>query len=160
MNITSKSRYALKIMMDLALHESNGLQQRQNIAKRQGIPSDYIDHILARLRDNNLIESVRGRSGGFSLKKQPDELSAWEIFEAVEDSIYPVQCLEEKGCIHQEICLSKAVWDDVFNVIRTQLKAKTLRHMIEIAEKNSKGDLLPLTQTFEGPMECRAPKKA
>jgi Rrf2 family protein len=160
MNITSKSRYALKIMIDLALNDGNGLQQRQNIAKRQGIPSDYIDHILARLRDHDLITSVRGRSGGFVLGRPSEEISAWDIFKAVEETVYPVQCLDESGCLHQDLCLSKPVWDDIFSGIENQLKEKSLKHLVRLARHSKGDDLIPMIQEPVGTIECRSPKKA
>jgi Rrf2 family protein len=74
-NITAKSRYALKIMMDLAVQEDHGHQQRHNIAQRQNIPLDFMDQITSRLRAAGLVASIRGRSGGFQLSKLTTEIS-------------------------------------------------------------------------------------
>src|SRR5882724_9178077 len=111
-------------MMDLAVHEENGHQQRHNIALRQNVPLDFMDQITSRLRTAELLTSIRGRSGGFQLTKSPQEISLWEIFQAVEDSLYPVKCLEDEKCELELSCISVGVWEDVFKVMRNALSEK------------------------------------
>lgn len=135
MNITAKSRYALKIMMDLALTDEQGHQQRHSIAQRQHVPVDFMDQITARLRSGGLIQSIRGRSGGFQLCKSPKEISIWEIFQSVEDSLYPVKCLELEACDLEDSCVSIGIWDDVFSSIRSALTQKTLADCVEKYKK-------------------------
>ena len=96
MNFTSRSRYALKIMMDLAFHAQFPHVHRRDIAKRQGIPQEYMDQILMRLRAGGMVESVRGRGGGYRLAKPATAVSLWELFMAAEGSLGPVQCLDGK----------------------------------------------------------------
>ena len=121
MNITSKSRYALKIMMDLAHYSplpsplpgplpsllpttlENGsatgktpgsaIIRRNDIARRQGIPTEYLDQIMMRLRGANLVDSVRGRAGGYRLGRNAESITLWDVFASVEDSIFPVECV-------------------------------------------------------------------
>lgn len=131
MNITAKSRYALKIMMDLALHQDEGHQQRHSIAQRQNVPLDFMDQITSRLKTAQLVTSIRGRSGGFELAKAPQEVSLWDIFEAVEDSLYPVKCLEHEPCGLELSCMSTGVWEDVFSIMREALSQKTLAESVE-----------------------------
>jgi Rrf2 family iron-sulfur cluster assembly transcriptional regulator len=169
MNITSKSRYALKIMMDLAESSADRVQ-RHDIAGRQGIPPDYMDHILSRLRDAGLILSIRGRGGGYRLAKPADEISMLEIFVAVEDAFEPVQCLEGGvGCMVSHICSSKDVWTEISNAIRQSLSGIILSDVV--AKKLPGTPAFPLDALSEGlnaagarpPVvrlqECRAPKK-
>ena len=85
MNVTSKSRYALKFMIELASGEE--LRSRSDISRRQGIPIDYMDQILSRLRASGLVKTTRGRSGGVSLNKDASEITSWEIFDAVEEGL-------------------------------------------------------------------------
>ncbi len=131
MNLTAKSRYALKIMMDLAAHQAEGHQQRHNIANRQSIPVDFMDQITARLRAGGLIESIRGRSGGFHLAKSSTDISLWDIFQAVEDSLYPVKCLDHETCELEESCISVGAWRDVSLLVRAALSEKTLADSVE-----------------------------
>jgi len=127
MNLTSKSRYALKIMMDLTHHRDLPLVRRAEIAKRQGIPPDYLDQIMIRLRAGNLVESVRGRNGGYRLHRQPDQVSLWDIFGTVEDGIYPVECLETgHTCDFEPGCMTFPVWREVFDAIKIPLSKMNL----------------------------------
>lgn len=130
MNVTAKSRYGLKIMMDLADKKDQGLQQRQSIAERQAIPLDYMDQIVARLKLADLVESIRGRSGGVKLKKNPIHISLWDILVAVEDSLYPVKCLEHETCSLENNCISIDAWDEVFSSIKVELSAKSLHDIV------------------------------
>ena len=159
MNLTAKSRYALKIMMDLALNEGEGQQQRQKIAQRQGISVDFMDHILARLREHNLIQSTRGRTGGFRLKRKPETISLWDIFSSVEESLYPVRCMDDSGCEFEENCISLDAWSEVYRDIRLSLSAKNLHDICErwkSRESMIKDRQLSVTAPSK---ECKGPSR-
>ncbi len=128
MNVTSRSRYALKIMMDLAHFADLPQVSRQDIAARQEVPLDYLDQIMMRLRKGNLVESVRGRSGGYRLARPASEISVWDIFCCVDGSLYPVRCLDKgESCNLQDSCVTKDVWFDIFEAIRNPLSELTLQ---------------------------------
>lgn len=133
MNMTSKSRYALKIMMDLTHYRAQPHVKRIDIAKRQGIPPDYLDQIMVRLRSGKLVESIRGRGGGYKLARPPELISLWDVFGAVEDSIYPVECVgKTHACDFETACVSKSAWDEIFAALRAPLKQMNL---MSIADK-------------------------
>lgn len=158
MNVTSKSRYALKIMMDLADHGGEGLVHRGDIARRQGIPLDYMDQILVRLREGGLIDSTRGRSGGYRLAKPASEVSVLEIFSAAEDAFQPVQCLEGgTSCVAEHVCSSKDAWSVISGAIRGSLSGIILTDLV--ARGAGKGLTLPGIPASATPQECRAPKR-
>jgi Rrf2 family protein len=150
MNITSKSRYALKIMMDLA-EAGDALVHRSDISMRQGIPLEYMDQILSRLREGGLIESTRGRSGGYRLSRPASEVSTLEIFMAVEDAFEPVQCLDGgKGCLAEHVCSSKDAWGTISSAIRHALSGIILSEIVTHRQP----------MPFEvGLQECRAPRR-
>jgi Rrf2 family iron-sulfur cluster assembly transcriptional regulator len=155
MNITSKSRYALKIMMDLTQHEGE-LVHRSDVAHRQGVPLDYMDQILSRLRDAGLIESTRGRGGGYKLARQPDQISILEIFSNVEDVFEPVQCLDGGlGCLAQQVCQSKDAWGVISGAIHQALSGIILADIVA-STTSGKGASLDLPAA---PQECRAPRR-
>lgn len=170
MNITSKSRYALKIMMDLALHQEN-LTHRVDIAQRQGVPLDYMDQILLRLKDHHLIESTRGRSGGYRLSGQPELISVFQIFNAVEDGFVPVLCLDGfHSCQAEQFCQSKDAWSLISAAIRESLSGITLSSIItnrslllgSINDQVSERALADRSKdvNLEGRLhECRAPRR-
>ena len=161
MNITSKSRYALKIMIDLAqLDADTPHTKRAGMAARQGIPPDYMDHILSRLRDKELIESIRGRGGGFRLRRDAKEISVWDIFSAVEDGMVPVQCMEhDKGCGVEPLCSSKEAWTEIVQAVHSSL------HAIRLSSLAARAFRIPESiwhgaNIDAGAQECRAPRKS
>jgi len=156
MNITSKSRYALKIMMDLSEHGGPGeVIHRSDIASRQGVPLDYMDQILSRLRDKGMIASTRGRAGGYALVRDPAGVSVHEIFTAVEDAFEPVQCLEgSDGCSSEHVCSSKDAWGRISGAIRSALSGIMLSELA-----TSKGRVLEQGLLASVPQECRAPRR-
>ncbi len=122
MNLTSKSRYALKIMMDMTHYKDQPLIRRGDIVKRQGIPADYLDQIMIRLRAKNLVASVRGRTGGYKLGKSAHEITLWDVFSAVEDGIYPVDCVSKgHSCDFESSCVSKDAWSEIFGAMKDPL---------------------------------------
>ncbi|MEY4631458.1 MAG: Fe-S cluster assembly transcriptional regulator IscR [Pseudomonadota bacterium] len=132
MNLTSKSRYALKIMMDLAHYsappsdQAAAIVRRSDIARRQGIPTEYLDQIMIRLRSANLVESVRGRSGGYRLGRAADRITLWDVFAAVEDGIYPVECVATENCGFAPSCITHDAWSSIFAAMREPLVKTTL----------------------------------
>lgn len=127
MNLTSRSRYALKIMLDLSHRRHEPLVRRQEIVARQGIPSKYLDQILIRLRRSGLVESVRGRTGGYRVGRDIEQISIWEVFRAVEDGIYPVECVDEHhGCEFMQSCTAVEPWQIIFATLRSCLEGMTL----------------------------------
>ena len=156
MNITAKSRYALKIMMDLAVNEEHGHQQRQSIALRQSVPLDFMDQITSRLRAAGLVESIRGRSGGFQLAKSPADISMWAIFEAVEDSLYPVKCLDHEKCELEASCISSSAWNDILSVLKTELMKKSLFDVVA-KWKLKKKPLKEQTSAHPSVVSCSRP---
>lgn len=127
LNLTSRSRYALKIMLDLAYRQDDTLVRRQEIVRRQGIPSKYLDQILVRLRRDGLVESVRGRTGGYRIGRKPELINMWEVFRAVEDGIYPVECVDEHtGCEFKSACVASEPWQLIFDSMRQSLTRMSL----------------------------------
>lgn len=131
MNITSKSRYALKILMDLAYHHQDPHVHREDISRRQGVPQNYLDQIMLRLRKAKLVDSVRGRGGGYRLAKAPQDIMVFEIFGAVEDALFPVECLSDaRNCGYEDSCVSTSAWGQIFSAMVEPLKAMSLKQLV------------------------------
>jgi Rrf2 family protein len=155
MNITSKSRYALKILMDLAMHPDE-IVHRSDIAQRQGIPLDYMDQILIRMRESGMIESTRGRGGGYKLMKSSDKISIYEIFTSVEDAFHPVQCMEGGiACSAEHYCSSKDAWSEITSAVSATLSGIILAEIVEKSQYMKSG----VTEVESVVQECRAPKR-
>lgn len=135
MNITAKTRFGLKALMDIAYHHRVGPVQRRHIAVRQGIPTDYMDQILMRLRNSGLIQSLRGREGGYHLALDPEEITVWDVVNSVEDEPYSVKGYRpEENLAYATECLTEPAWDAVSAAIVEHLKKCTLAKMLSEAE--------------------------
>ena len=159
MNLTSKSRYALKIMMDLAHFGVNqALVRRSEIAARQGIPTDYLDQIMIKLRAGQLVESTRGRTGGYKLARSPEKITMWDLFTAVEDSMIPVECLASgEACDFETSCSSRESWKTIFVALKASLGKITLAQLCSDWERErlDQGAVMPAPAASGGVRECR-----
>jgi Rrf2 family protein len=157
--ITSRGRYALKVMIDLSSTTQNPKQRRQDISERQSIPSDYMDHILASLRESGLIESVRGRNGGLQLARPANEISVWDIFHAAEQSMAPVACLEEgDGCMTSNACSTKGAWSEIYEAMKATFSSFDLA-TLTAKYGNNVHNFVEVVEGVTAPKECRGPRK-
>ncbi len=118
--------------MDLIYHRDLPHVNRKDIAQRQGVPPEYLDHILVRLRRGGLIESVRGRGGGYRLAKAPEDISVWDLLMASEDNLHAVTCLDEThgNCEFEVSCISRSAWQMIFGNVRSTLESMNLSQMV------------------------------
>lgn len=136
MNITAKTRFGLKALMDIAYHHRVGPVQRRHIAMRQGIPTDYMDQILMRLRNSGLIQSLRGREGGYHLALEPEEISVWDVVCSVEDEPYDVHGYKpEVNLAYATECITEPAWKTLSDALEEQLKSRSLAQMLNEAER-------------------------
>ena len=105
--ISTRGRYALRVMIDLAEHADDGYIPMKEVAQRQGISLKYLERIMPALSKNNLVEGVHGKGGGYRLSRKPEDYTAGEILRLVEGSLAPVACLEcgAEPCSRQDTCL-------------------------------------------------------
>ena len=138
MNLTTRTRFGLKAILDIAFHHSAGPVQRRQIAQRQGIPTDYMDQILMKLRAAGLIQSLRGRDGGYHLAKEADKISILDVLEAVEETEKLTSSQNAPGGSDENYAtkyLSDPAWEAVTMAMRRQLRRSTLQQMLEDAEE-------------------------
>ena len=133
--ISTKGRYALRIMIDLALHSSEGYIPLPVIAERQNISEKYLESIISILAKAKLVQGVRGKNGGYKLLRKPEEYTAGEILKLTEGTLAPVSCLEssENKCERSEFCLTLPLWKKLDDAINTCLDGVKLSDLI--AEK-------------------------
>lgn len=113
MKLTTKGRYAVTAMLDLALHYEKGAVTLADIAQRQGISLSYLEQLFAKLRRNGLVDSVRGPGGGYNLAKEPARISVADIVVAINENIDATRCGGEKNCHGDEACLTHQLWEDL-----------------------------------------------
>lgn len=127
MMISSKGRYALRVMIDLAEHAEESYIPLQTIAARQGISEKYLESILAVLSKAKLLDAVRGKGGGYRLSKPAKEYTAFEVLSLTEGTLAPVTCLERgQQCENAVNCRTLPLWQGLDQVIAAYLCSYTL----------------------------------
>lgn len=125
--ISTRGRYALRVMIDLAEHIDEGYISLQTIAKRQGISEKYLESILAVLSKAGLLDAVRGKGGGYRLSKPAKEYTAFEVLSLTEGTLAPVTCLERgQQCENAVNCRTLPLWQGLDQVIAAYLCSYTL----------------------------------
>ena len=130
MKLTTKGRYAVTAMLDLALHYEKGAVTLADIAQRQGISLSYLEQLFARLRRSGLVDSVRGPGGGYNLAMGPAKISVAEIVIAINENIDARRCAGEKNCHGDEVCLTHQLWEDLSERIHEFLSGITLADLV------------------------------
>lgn len=127
MMISTKGRYALSIMLDLAKHNDEGYVSLKDISERQDISMKYLEAIIAKLSKGGLVDSARGKTGGYRLNRKPEEYTVGEILILTEKTLAPVACVEcESICAKESSCLTRPMWNELNEVIMNFLNSKTL----------------------------------
>jgi Rrf2 family iron-sulfur cluster assembly transcriptional regulator len=135
MKLTSKGRYAVTAMLDLALHSHTGPVPLADISERQAISLSYLEQLFARLRKQELVSSVRGPGGGYQLGRKASKIAIGEVIRAVDESVDATRCQGQSDCQGGERCLTHSLWQDLSDRISSFLNGITL------AELMSKGDV-------------------
>ena len=113
MRLTSKGRYAVTAMLDVALNSETGPVPLADISERQGISLSYLEQLFSRLRKNGLVSSVRGPGGGYLLGKDAGSIAVGEVISAVDESVDATRCQGKGGCQGGDKCLTHALWRDL-----------------------------------------------
>lgn len=132
MLISTRGRYALRVMIDLAEHQGEGFVPLKVIAQRQEISEKYLESIIKLLVKARLLSGVRGKGGGYQLTKAPEQYTAGEILRLTEESLSPVSCLEEDAaaCPRSAACRTLPLWKGLNDVINGYLDHITVADLI------------------------------
>ena len=144
MKLTSKGRYAVMAMADLAKNNVKEPISLTEISLRQGISISFLEQLFLKLRRNNLVQSIRGPSGGYVLSKPPEEIKLLSIINAVDEKIKTLKCRKEskRGCNHKSIkCITHNLWDDLEIHINKFFENNTLNDVIFREAKNNPEEL-------------------
>ena len=134
MKITSKGRYGLRAMVDLAVNSETEPVSIHSIGERQDISDGYLEQLIAKLRKAGLVTSVRGAGGGYKLAKPASEISVGDILRALEGSLDAVKCPgleEENSCDGSEFCVTKYVWQKINDSINRTVDEMKLDQLVE-----------------------------
>jgi Rrf2 family iron-sulfur cluster assembly transcriptional regulator len=132
MKLTSKGRYAVMALVDLARFDNINPVSLRDISLRQGISLDYLEQIFSKLRKKEIVQSVRGTQGGYVLNRKAKDIKLTNIFDAVDEKVKTVQCKKDskKGCNGTK-CITHNLWDELENHINNFFKEKSLEDLVK-----------------------------
>ena len=133
MMVSSRGRYALRVLLDLAQHREDGYVPMHVIAQRQGISKKYMEQIMPALTKGGLVDSVQGKRGGYRLNRPPQEYSVGEILRLTEGGLAPVACLDHEPleCPRAAECATLPLWQGLSRVISEYLDSVTLQDLLD-----------------------------
>ncbi len=130
MRLTTKGRYAVTAMLDLTIHADDKPVSLSEISERQSISLSYLEQLFSRLRQSELVTSVRGPGGGYRLGRPSEDIYIAQIIEAVNESVDTTSCQGKGDCQGGEICLTHALWDELTAEIHNFLNGISLAHLM------------------------------
>ncbi len=132
MKLSTRGRYGIQAMYDLALHAQSGPQSIKAISERQGVPEAYLEQLFAALKRQDLVVSTRGAQGGYTLSRPPEAITVGDVLRALEGGLSLVECLDEAEiCGKRCSCASRVVWQKLRDGLNAIVDGITLRDMIE-----------------------------
>ena len=141
MKISTRGRYAIRVLVDMAEHDKGDFIPLKDVAERQDISQKYLEGIMLLLSKNKMVEAVHGKGGGYKLKKPPEDYTIGEILRATEGSLAPVSCLEENAlsCKKAFDCRTIALWKEFYETVNAFFDGKTLK---DLMKKNDGGEYI------------------
>lgn len=132
MKISTKGRYALRIMIDLAVHNTGEYIPLKNVAERQGISTKYMEQIIPALGKAGLVKSTRGSQGGYKLSTDPNKCTAGDIVRCLEGDLVPVACAADEDCCERaDQCVAIEVWQQISDAVDNVVDNITLQHLVD-----------------------------
>lgn len=142
MKISTKGRYGLRVMTDLAVNGNGGCVSLKDIAERERLSEKYLEQIVNQLSKAGLVRSLRGAKGGYQLTKSPEEITVEEILRATEGSLAPVACAEDNGrCVNYGDCVTSFIWTEIYKATIAVVSRITLKDLAERSLQIDKTEL-------------------
>ncbi|MFN3629425.1 MAG: Fe-S cluster assembly transcriptional regulator IscR [Casimicrobiaceae bacterium] len=155
MKLTTKGRFAVTAMIDVALHNHEGPVTLAEVSERQKISLSYLEQLFSKLRRHGLVESVRGPGGGYNLAKPAGAISVSDVILAVDEPIDTTQCGGERNCHEDRQCLTHHLWTSLNRHIFTYLQGVSLQSLVDDA-REQKAPSIHVIQDFRAPATVRA----
>ncbi|MCH9639525.1 MAG: Fe-S cluster assembly transcriptional regulator IscR [Betaproteobacteria bacterium] len=144
MRLTTKGRFAVTALLDLAMQHSNNPVTLADISQRQKISLSYLEQLFAKLRQSELVESVRGPGGGYCLAKDLSQVSVADIILAVDEPIDATQCGGKENCHNEGKCMTHDLWAKLNDLIFEYLGAVTLKELVDNQKQSQDDGLVPI----------------
>ena len=135
MKISTKCRYGIRALVEIAKNSSSSPMTRSSIAKSQGIPDSYLENILIALKHGNIVTSIRGAGGGFILSRPPEEIDLLDVYEVLQGSITLLDCVDcPEVCDRSGNCVVRPVWLEMQEAQKAVLRSKSIKNLIEMEQ--------------------------
>lgn len=133
MMVSSKGRYALRVMLDLAQHDNGEFMSLKEVAERQQISMKYLEMIVGLLNKGGMLLSIRGKKGGYRLAKKASEYTVGSVLKLTENNLAPINCPEmgEEGCNRADQCITLPMWKKLDDIIDQYLESVTLQDLLD-----------------------------
>lgn len=131
MRLTTKGRYAVTAMLDLAVHATEGPITLADISQRQGISLSYLEQLFSKLRKRELVASARGPGGGYRLSREAEQINVAEVISAVDETVDATRCAGQGNCQNGEECLTHQLWTDLSEQLYKFLDGISLGQLVE-----------------------------
>ena len=132
MRLSTKGRYGVRALVDIALNCNGGPVLLKDIAKRQDISAQYLEHLVAPLIRAGILRSIRGAKGGIALAKPPEEIRLSRVIEILEGSVAPVECVDNAAlCARSDECVTRDVWVEIKAAVMGVLESLTLKDLMD-----------------------------
>ncbi len=136
MRVSTKCRYGIRAVFEIAKHHNGIPTKRKDISSAQDIPNSYLENILIALKHNQIVVSIRGAGGGFMLQRGPERITLLEVFEALQGNLSLLDCLESPSmCDRSEKCIVRPVWIKMQEAQRKVLSGTTIKDLLEKGEE-------------------------
>ena len=136
MKLSTRGRYATRALLDLALHQGGGPVQLKDIARRQQISLQYLEHLITPLIAGGIVQSIRGARGGVWLAKAPEEIRLSDVIQLLEGSMAPVACVDNPEiCSRSAFCVTRDIWGELKKAMDDILESTTLHDLVERQKK-------------------------
>ncbi len=133
MMVSTKGRYALRVLIDLAEHDAGGFIPMKDVVQRQNVSQKYMERIMSLLSKNGFVEGVHGKGGGYRLNRSPEEYRIGDILRLTEGTLAPVSCLDcgAKQCERMDSCRTRPLWHDLDRMINGYLDQVTIADLMK-----------------------------
>ena len=131
--ISTRGRYAIRVMLDIAQHQKDGYVPMKEVASRQNLSLKYLEQIIPPLKKNNMVEGIQGKGGGYRLVRKPEQYTIGDILRITERDLAPVSCLAEgaEKCNRRDKCQTIDFWEGLNSVVNDYLDSKNLADLMK-----------------------------
>lgn len=145
MKVSTKGRYGLKAMVDLAVNDKDGQVSLKSVAERQGLSENYLEQLFSSMKKSGIVKSIRGAQGGYLLAKPAEDISVGDVLRSLEGTLCPVDCIDPEmpiACDKSDLCVTAIVWAKLRDKINEVVDSISIADLVKEYEERRKNDYI------------------